>query len=473
MGLLPISVITSSTALTATRPADFCSRLGHGIEASAGAHIFCEMKSGQKPTGLAPRAKAGAQASHSGESPARSFGSNVDAGNPPEDQTSAGVQAYGQSETSIAAAGPYVVEAWNDATGFLQACPDPSGMFKEELIGWGFSANRGASFTDKGGLPNGVPNNCDSTAGTGFKYVSDPSVEALQSGGAAYFYVSGLYVNPTTFVSAVAVDACKATGSGSGATISCAGPFVMAQSNCITIPPPKGGTFCDFLDKDFLTIDPVAHKLHVAYTAFRVTTGPGTGEIDLASCDITSPMAPVCGAPPAVVAAEDPNCENEGAYPAVHLATGDVYVAWEFNWATGLGFPFGNPICQTTPTKNMVARVMAGGGVITTSVPITSMEAAFVPGYNRSPMNDFPRIAVSDRAGTVSIVWNDAGRVQPATSCFRVMRWARWLRFNPQHRFGSTAMAISDGSCSRACEMSMRKAGSMCPGMTAVTSPVR
>jgi hypothetical protein len=38
------------------------------------------------------------------------------------------------------------------------------------------------------------------------------------------------------------------------------------------------------------------------------------------------------------------------------------------------------------------------------------MDLAIIPGYNRIPMNDFPRIAVSDPAGTVSIVWNDAGR---------------------------------------------------------------
>jgi hypothetical protein len=36
------------------------------------------------------------------------------------------------------------------------------------------------------------------------------------------------------------------------------------------------------------------------------------------------------------------------------------------------------------------------------------MDGAFIPGYNRSPMNDFPRIAVSDAAETVSVVWNDA-----------------------------------------------------------------
>jgi hypothetical protein len=35
------------------------------------------------------------------------------------------------------------------------------------------------------------------------------------------------------------------------------------------------------------------------------------------------------------------------------------------------------------------------------------MDAAFIPGYNRFPMNDYPRVAVSDTAGTVSMVWND------------------------------------------------------------------
>lgn len=36
------------------------------------------------------------------------------------------------------------------------------------------------------------------------------------------------------------------------------------------------------------------------------------------------------------------------------------------------------------------------------------MQGAFIPGYNRFPMNDFPRIAVSDAKTTVSMVWNDA-----------------------------------------------------------------
>jgi hypothetical protein len=37
------------------------------------------------------------------------------------------------------------------------------------------------------------------------------------------------------------------------------------------------------------------------------------------------------------------------------------------------------------------------------------MLATAIPGYSRFPLQDFPRVAVSDAAGTVSIVWNDAG----------------------------------------------------------------
>jgi hypothetical protein len=44
----------------------------------------------------------------------------------------------------------------------------------------------------------------------------------------------------------------------------------------------------------------------------------------------------------------------------------------------------------------------------TRSQRIVSLDGAFIPGYNRFPGNDFPRIAVDPSAGTVSMVWNDA-----------------------------------------------------------------
>src|SRR5580692_11430090 len=48
---------------------------------------------------------------------------NVDAANPAEDISPNGTEAFGQSETSIAAVDQYVVEAWNDATTFFSPCP--------------------------------------------------------------------------------------------------------------------------------------------------------------------------------------------------------------------------------------------------------------------------------------------------------------------------------------------------------------
>jgi len=72
----------------------------------------------------------------------------VDAANPKEDVTPSGVQVFGQSETSIASVGPYVVEAWNDATGLIAPCG--SQMFKEEVTSYGFSADGGASWSFTG-----------------------------------------------------------------------------------------------------------------------------------------------------------------------------------------------------------------------------------------------------------------------------------------------------------------------------------
>jgi hypothetical protein len=118
------------------------------------------------------------------------------------------------------------------------------------------------------------------------------------------------------------------------------------------------------------------------------------------------------------VAPGDPaGCENEGAYPAVDPATGDVYVAYEHNWFTGLFGCFPGPTGPTQDVMNYVpfscltltATSPCSGPAATHAINITSLQAAFIPGYNRFPMNDFPRLAVSDPGGTVSMVWNDAG----------------------------------------------------------------
>ncbi len=392
-----------------------CGELGTKIQGSAGMQSWCFGAQQNGPANNAP------------VSSNPSFGSNVDAANPHEDVSPAGVQAYGQSEESVAGIGPYVVEAWNDATGFFSPCPSSGN--KEELTGFGFSANGGKSFVDEGGLTNA---NCSAAI-----FEGDPSVETWQAGGSTYFYISSLFNSPTGLgPSYIAFDACKASGTGSSATISCSQPIIAAASTqCET---SGGFTFCSFLDKDFLSIDPKRGRLYVTYTEFGFSGNLAFGQIELAVCDIgtrsggAGPLGGTAGAPvcepgtgatttglPYFVVAPGPSCENEGAYPAVNVANGDVYVAYEFNWATN----FEVASCASVPTQNVVDRVPfscltltatspCAGPSNTASVNVISMDAAFIPGYNRFPMNDFPRIAVSDPAGTVSIVWNDA-RLHP------------------------------------------------------------
>jgi len=411
-----------TTGLAAGNP--FCKRLGKRYEASAGAHMFCF---GAQPNGPA-----------AGHAPAgQSVGglSNVDAASFAEDVSPAGVQADGQSETSIAASGPDVAEEWNDSTTFVSSCPSP--MAKEEGSGFGFSANGGTSFTDLGGLPNA---RCNKDLLEG-----DPSVAAYQAGGNTYFYFASLFNSPTGVgLSKIGLNACKVVGSGPGATLGCGQPITVANSTqCekFKISPTRFAKFCSFLDKEFMAIDPARGRLYMAYADFLIRGG---SQIDLAVCDIGNPSggpgpaggtpaAPVCkngtlpvqvspkffqGKPYFVVAKSDPSgCENEGAYPAVDPATGTVYTAYEFNIETNIFLPqcFG----AATPTANVMTGTPAsclplatfaacGGPTARSSVPVTSMVATFVPGYNRFPVNDFPRLAVSDPSGTVSMVWNDA-----------------------------------------------------------------
>ena len=149
----------------------FCSKLGKSLQASQGAQMFC----------FGAQSANAAQAGVNGSASAStSFGSNVDAANPQEDVTPSGVQVHGQSETSIASTGPYVVEAWNDGTGFFAPCGSP--MSKDQLTGFGFSNDGGKTFTDLGGLPNA---NCATSIIAG-----DPSVEAFTVGGSTSTFVT-------------------------------------------------------------------------------------------------------------------------------------------------------------------------------------------------------------------------------------------------------------------------------------------
>jgi hypothetical protein len=414
----------------------FCSRLGKELGASAGAYMYClgaQSSSGTPSSAAARIAPAAAMTP---------FAPNVDAASLREDVSPSGARVYGQAETSVAAVGRYVVEAWIDATGQVSPCPSP--RHKEELTGFGFSNNGGTSFEDEGGIPN---RNCAT-----YKAAGDPSVAGWQSGSKTYFYISSMYL-PTGETSAgipasfLSLTACQVNGSDSTAGLTCGQPVKLAASTLC--PKVSGGIFlCSLLDKDFLAIDPNRGRIYVSYTEFGQLGQPNrssNGIIELAVCDIGRPngspgpaggtaKSPVClhggsanpthplAHPYFVVAPAPARCEDEGAYPAVDPATGDVYVAYEFNWATN----FLVPGCASVPITNNLAFIPFHCLTLTmhspcpaptaaTSTRIVSLDLAVVPGYNRNlfngagvPVADFPRIAVSDRAGTVSMVWNDA-----------------------------------------------------------------
>ncbi len=412
----PAAVSGHTTGAAAGNP--FCAKLKAHYLASAGAWAFCFGAA----SNTAGTAKAAA-VPHSADSSAPH---NVDAASPAEDVSPAGVRAYGQSETSIAAAGQYVVEAWNDSTAFFTFCGAPEN--KEEGTGFAFSADGGKTFTDLGGLPNA---NC-----TRYLYGGDPSGAAYQVGGKTYFYISSLFNSTTGFgTSQIAMDACEVTGTGRTATLSCGQPVIIANSTFCEKVKFGSQTVveCDFLDKDFITVDPAHHRLYASYTDFPFTSTTFGSNIDASVCDLGNaaggagpasgtPAAPVCetnkpGAAPylAIARAAASACENEGAYPAADPVTGALYVGYEFNLGTNTGY---QP-CSTaaTPTADVLSKVPVSclrlaktatcGPSARIGVPVTSIDAEPIPGFNRGP-TDWPRLAVSDPAGTVSMVWNDA-----------------------------------------------------------------
>jgi len=375
--------------------AAFCNRLytdnskpppPGSIWASSGAQMYCFGPQFNQGSGLV------APHNPSIRPMAFTLNNNVNAANPSEDITQSGVRGYGQSETSSAAIESDVVEAWNDSTGFFAPCPSPNNQ--EELTGFGFSSNNGASFTDLGGLPNV---NCASSV-----YEGDAGVEAYRArNGNDYFYVTSIFINFAAATSQVDLAACKVNGMGMGAFLTCSQPITVAS---VPLPRAQPTPGTGFFDKPYVTIDQPRGLLYVSYTDFE--TGPmntGNGQVQLAKCNLINPGAPVCNGTAAIVAPEG-SCVNQGSYPAADPATGDVYVAHEFNYVSDEFAP-----CNSLPTQQVTDRIPMGAGasVAQARVNIVSESTAFVPGYNRFPLNDFPRIAISDPFGTVSITWND------------------------------------------------------------------
>ena len=417
----------------------FCQNLGTRYWGSAGALALCEGPQPHGPSG------PGAHAPAAGK-PVPMAPGNADAASPAEDVSPSGTRAYGQSNVSIAASGPYVVEAWNDATRSFAACPSP----KAQGTGLGFSSDGGKTFTDLQGPPDAK---CSQD-----RYEGDPSVVAYRAGGHTYFYVSSMF-DPSSGSgsSDAALAACQVAGPGSRASLRCGQPVITAASTQCRLERFGGRTFkdCNGVDKPFVTIDPARGRLYTAYTAGSGV--PGFDTIQVSVCDLGTPAgrpgpaggtpaAPACkhgtplhkvsknmlaGKPYLTIQQPDRprrGCQFQGASPAADTASGDLYVGYEFNFLTSIyGGASSSPSsfdCLKTPVRNIVTQVPrhclalrrvspCAGPAAKVSVPITSISTAILPGYipheglQTDFANDFPRLAVSDRAGTVSMTWND------------------------------------------------------------------
>ncbi len=331
---------------------------------------------------------------------------NVDAANPDEDL------APGQSETAIGAAGNLVMSAWNDATAFFVS---PSTLPEASGTGVGFSRDGAQHFHDLVGLPNNNPNE---------KWSGDPSVVAVNNG--QFFVVSSLYlpvfpINCSAGPAAYAVAVSIATVTSNGVQFT--DPVIAASGGdyCATGGPSA------FLDKDFMTYDPVTRTVAISYTRFTFFPGLGTGQIEVVKAQLpNSPpfLSSADFSAPIVVWPEEPNVENEGAYPALaynsSAGADDIYVAGERNWGSNQfnGDPYvyiyaaqvvagsnppviiggpGNPVVVSLNQRNSTA---FGG--------IKSLDLVPVAGYNRGTSNDFPRISWNAVRNKVAIVWNDA-----------------------------------------------------------------
>jgi hypothetical protein len=349
-----------------------------------------------------------------GESPKQaqpSFGSNKDAADPNEDLAS------GQSETAIAASGQNIVAAWNDATGFITF---PSAGKKASLTGVGWSGTGGAIWHDLVGLPN---------SNQAQKWFGDPTVVAIDS---THFVVGSLYL-PACFAVNVSCNGSKLELAVSVGTVPPSGPPTFTQP----IIAANGGSIFSstsgFLDKEFLSYDPVSRTLAMSYTDFRFDppTNCGNGEIDLVRATVPADPATLSSgdwSAPIVIGPEiGGDCstfvEQEGAYPAV-APGGDIYVAWERNWFTNLGFN-GDPYVyidaaylpsgSTTVANTVVASVNQPGA--TRLGGFKSLGSVAIAGYNRGLGNDFPRIAYNTALGQVDIAWN-SGSLHPLGDIF-------------------------------------------------------
>jgi hypothetical protein len=336
-----------------------------------------------------------------------------------EAQAIAPAGLVGRSETTITVDDENMLAGWNDAEGFCgppfgtpATCPanpsPPTG-----LSGWGYSTDGGATWID-GDAP---------TVFNGIITRGDPWMD---DNGEGTFYYANLAVN--------------ASGASLGASVHrghfAGGGFVWDGAVAFDSPNNPGnctpaGTPCDFYDKEALAAGRGSDDVYVSLTNFlgqpNIGPPPGCGtlaQFGFGQIEVwRSHDGGVTFQGPAVAGPEAPDsvatCGNAGTLqqssnPAV-APNGDVYVVWQF------GPTFAATGASSADADIVFAKSTDGGATFTAPakiVDINSSRANPPIGYNRSRINDHPRVEVAQTGkhkGRVYVTYYSSASPVPST----------------------------------------------------------
>ncbi len=284
---------------------------------------------------------------------------NVRANNPTGDNPAAG-----QSESTIAALGNFVLTAWNDGQGFITAT---------DRQGFAWSNDGGATFTDGGDVlhPSAITY-------PQFVWTSDPVLTVNEKTGE--FWYCGLF------------DYNNAANNGIGVARGRFTAGVFAFDSVFVVRTAVSAT--EFLDKQWIAVDSLSGNLYITNTTFNTTT-------DLVDFYRSTDGGRTWSTQVQISAALD-NGFVQGSRVVVGPA-GEVHTAWfavdqitdpdnfRYRKSTNFGASFG---AEVSAVKTM-ANNFAGG-----------------PAFNRERASTFPSLAVDRSTGTnrgrVYMAWHES-----------------------------------------------------------------
>jgi hypothetical protein len=314
-----------------------------------------------------------------------------------EEQQGAPNGLFGRSETTLTISGTNIVAGWNDAQGF---CGPPFGspctpQSPPGLSGYAYSTDRGATWTD-----GGAPDPFGGVLSRGDPWLDDNAENT--------FYYANLAVDQTTAAS-LGVGVWR--GSFSGPSFS--------WSDVTTFDSPENATTpdFDFYDKEAIVVGKGKYSddAYVSLTNFQgfdaddgcpVLPQFGFGQIEVwrthdGGATWQGPAIAGPEAPDSLADCGFTGTLQQSSAPAIG-EDGSVYVVWQY------GPFFDDSGNSGSSAQILMAKSTDGGatfGTPTVVANINSMRATPPIGYNRSRVNDHPRIEVTDSRKNRGRIW--------------------------------------------------------------------